>query len=121
MKTAILTNTMTGVSVSVHATTEHPASSYGLAVWVDDDNNAYTEVDSRLTNPIYHISNVQSVHSDNIETRIANSGMTKTAIAKAMGISLPSLIDIIRNGNPTIGTLRRLADVLGCEVMDLMD
>ena len=29
---AILTNNITGVSVEVHATTEHPDSSYGIPV-----------------------------------------------------------------------------------------
>lgn len=53
MKTAILKNKVTGVEVRVHATTEHPDSSYGHEVWVDDENNAYCEVG--VTNPFYEI------------------------------------------------------------------
>lgn len=41
---AILHNLLTGEAIPVHATTEHPASSYGHAVWVDDAGNAYGEV-----------------------------------------------------------------------------
>lgn len=41
---AILTNPINGVSVEVTATTDHPASSYGMPVWVDEDNEAYCQV-----------------------------------------------------------------------------
>ena len=50
---AIIRNKVTGVEVRVHATTEHPDSSYGHPVWVDDDNNAYCEVGRN--NPFYEI------------------------------------------------------------------
>lgn len=53
MKTAILKNKVTGVKIKVHATTEHPDSSYGHEVWVDDKNIAYCEVGS--PNPFYEI------------------------------------------------------------------
>ena len=56
MRQATLRNKVTGVEVRVHATTEHPDSSYGRAVWVDDDNNAYCEVDARFANPFYEIT-----------------------------------------------------------------
>ena len=55
MRQATLRNKVTGVEVRVHATTEHPDSSYGRAVWVDDDNNAYCEVDARVANLFYDI------------------------------------------------------------------
>ena len=42
---AILTNPINGVSVEVHSTSEHSACSYGKEVWVDDNNNAYCQVD----------------------------------------------------------------------------
>lgn len=44
MKTATLVSRINGAKVKVHATTEHPASSYGDAVWVDDEGTAYCEV-----------------------------------------------------------------------------
>lgn len=55
MRQATLRNKVSGVEVRVHATTEHPDSSYGHAVWVDDNNNAYCEVDSMVENPFYEI------------------------------------------------------------------
>ena len=51
---AILTNNITGVSVEVHATTEHPDSSYGIPVWVDDNNIAYMQVGA--LNPFYTVT-----------------------------------------------------------------
>ena len=59
MKTATLINVINGVSVEVHATTDHPASSYGRAVWVDNEGNAYFEVDSQIPNPFYQITNIR--------------------------------------------------------------
>lgn len=50
---AILTNSITGKSVKVHSTTEHPDSSYGHPVWVDDEGIAYMEVGA--SNPFYSI------------------------------------------------------------------
>lgn len=55
MTNAILTNKITGAKVRVHATTDHPCSSYGIAVWVDDDDNAYCEVNGIIPNPFYDI------------------------------------------------------------------
>lgn len=38
---AILTNLLTQEKIEVKSSTEHPASSYGMAVWVDKDGQAY--------------------------------------------------------------------------------
>lgn len=54
-RTATLRNRLTGAEVKVHATTKHPDCSYGHAVWVDNDDNAYCEVDARFPNPFYDI------------------------------------------------------------------
>lgn len=45
MQKAILTNLLTGEKIKVHATTDHPDSSYNQPVWVDKDNNCYGQVD----------------------------------------------------------------------------
>ena len=63
MRQAILKNMVNGVEVKVHATTEHPASSYNRAVWVDDDNNAYCEVDTIAT--FYEITEIEENEIDN--------------------------------------------------------
>lgn len=55
MKRAILRNVINGVEVEVFATTDHPASSYGQAVWVDNNNEAYMQVN--MPSPFYEIVN----------------------------------------------------------------
>lgn len=45
MRKAKLINLLTGEEVRVTARTDHPASSYGLPVWVDDNNQAYCQCD----------------------------------------------------------------------------
>lgn len=44
VRTATLRNLINGIEVKVHATTDHPDSSYGKPVWVDDDGNSYCQV-----------------------------------------------------------------------------
>ena len=50
---AIIRNKITNKTVEVKSTTEHPDSSYGIPVWVDDENNAYFQVG--LENPFYEV------------------------------------------------------------------
>lgn len=55
MKKAVLREVGTGREIEVHATTEHPDSSYGRPVWVDNEGVAYFEVDARIPNPLYTV------------------------------------------------------------------
>ena len=57
MKKAILI-TPDGTEIPVHATTEHPDSHYGKAVWVDDENLAYMQVGLEALVPQYRITHV---------------------------------------------------------------
>lgn len=52
-KKTILTNVLNDEEVEVHATTDHPCSSYGQPVWVDDDGTAYCQVG--METPFYAI------------------------------------------------------------------
>lgn len=54
MKKATLISLL-GTRMNVHATTEHPDSSYGKAVLVDDNNQAYCQVSMEA--PMYRIEN----------------------------------------------------------------
>lgn len=51
-----LTNMLNGLSVIVHKTTQHSASSYGLPVWVDDEGEAYCQVG--LEAPFYTVESI---------------------------------------------------------------
>lgn len=54
---AILTNLLTGQKITVTATTEHPDSSYGQAVWVDEEGVAYGQCNLHI--PFYEVEIVQ--------------------------------------------------------------
>lgn len=60
MKTGKLKNLATGEIIEVTATTEHPDSHYGRAVWVDKDNVAIMEVEHppHAANPFYAVVEV---------------------------------------------------------------
>ena len=47
-------------------------------------------------------------------------GMTLQQVAEAMGVNRVSLSNSI-NGNPTIGTLEKIAVALGVEIVELFD
>lgn len=53
MMEAILRNNVSGEEVEVTATTNHPDSSYGQAVWVDGKGTAYCQVG--MEEPFYTI------------------------------------------------------------------
>lgn len=55
MKRAILKETATDREIEVHATTEHPDSSYGHPVWVDDEGTSYFQADLPIPNPFYTV------------------------------------------------------------------
>lgn len=57
MTTATLISVLTGQTVRVRATTDHPDSHYGIPVWVDQDNQAYTEVGSE--SPWYRLTDIK--------------------------------------------------------------
>lgn len=50
---AILKNNVSGEEVKVIATTEHPDSSYGKVVWIDETGVAYCQVG--MESPFYTV------------------------------------------------------------------
>lgn len=60
----------------------------------------------------------QNPHTRILEA-MKDAGVTKPQLAEALGIRLPSVYCII-NGNPTVDTLYRVAEALGCSVHDLL-
>lgn len=52
---ATLINNLTGERIPVTATCEHSSSSYGHAVWVDSENNAYLQVGLEHMQSLYSI------------------------------------------------------------------
>lgn len=56
----------------------------------------------------------------NIKKAIANKGFTSKQIAGILQISTVSFSTMI-NGNPTVDTLERIANAIGCDISDLFD
>lgn len=58
--TAILHNNVDGTETLVHSTTDHPSCSYGKAVWVDTNGNAYMQVGMEHLVPMYKLLDVKA-------------------------------------------------------------
>ena len=55
-----------------------------------------------------------------IKRTIKQRGLTLAEVAYRMGITAPTLTNII-GGNITINSIRRIADAVGCKVTDFFD
>ena len=55
-----------------------------------------------------------------IKDVIKEKGMTITELADKMGINRVSLSSMV-NGNPTVETLNKIADAIGCPVTELFE
>ena len=55
------------------------------------------------------------------QIKVQMAGRTITAIAESAGMARPDLSILLSGrGNPTVATLDRLAQALGCDVRDLL-
>lgn len=52
-----------------------------------------------------------------IKTIIKAHGLTQADVAARMGVSRIALVQQI-NGNPTVGSLKKMAEAIGCKVVD---
>lgn len=120
--TATLIINKTGKEIKVHATTDHPSSSYGKAVWVDDDNNAYLQVGLEQYNTMYSIVLDEPYRTrrrvgGRIATLRKEQNLTIRDLAERTGINISNLSSI-ENGKmgASIDTLSRIAHALGTSV-----
>lgn len=58
--------------------------------------------------------------SIDIDTLLKEKKLSKTDIAKRMGLSRESLYRIL-SGNPTLDNINKLADAIGCPVAELFE
>lgn len=123
---AKIKNNITGQIINVHATTSHSASSYGQAVWVDDDDNAYYQCN--LPNPFYtlvELDEPKDIERRRIGDRISElrtiHRMTRDDLEERTGI-LRSHISRIEQGKYSIGldTLTKIAHAFGMRI-DFVD
>lgn len=56
----------------------------------------------------------------NIKAAIKKKGLTSIEVAKRMNVTPAGLSNSI-NGNPSVDTLERIAEAIGCDISDLFD
>lgn len=119
--TATLIIKSTGEEIKVHSTTEHPTSSYGKAVWVDEQNNAYLQVGS--ITPLYDIVLDEPYRT---RVRIGNEiaqhrrakGYTVRQLAELAGVSKSTVVNIEAGRfSPTIDVANKLLNALGAKII----
>lgn len=116
---AKLINNITKKEIEVKVSYEHPACSYGRAVWVDKNNQAYTQVG--MPTPLYTIipdeqDERERVGRDISELRKA-AGLSQTDLGERIGCDR-SYIAKIENGRQhiSINVLFKIATELGARV-----
>ena len=110
---------MTKKEVEVRASYNHPACSYGRAVWVDKNNEAYTQVG--MITPFYTIIPDEQDERERIGRDISElrkaAGLSQLDLAKKIGRAR-SYISAIENGKQhiSINVLCNIAAELGAKV-----
>lgn len=122
MRRAILTDKLTGEKHACHATTDHPSSAYGHAVWVDDETGvAYTQVDLPDIVEIPWTIEEIKVYSAQvskvlkaIQARAGERGLTAYRIAKETGVSLGSVRKLLTTDKTDVrlSILTKITDYL---------
>ena len=116
---ARLINNVTNKEVEVRVSYEHPACSYGHAVWVDKNNEAYTQVG--VITPFYTIIPDEQDERERIGHIISelrkDAGLSQSDLAKKIGRAR-SYISAIENGKQhiSINVLTNIASALGARV-----
>lgn len=116
---AKLINNVTKIEVEVRASYNHPACSYGRAVWVDKNNEAYTQVG--VITPFYTIIPDEQDERERIGRDISElrkaAGLSQSDLAKKIGCAR-SYISAIENGKQhiSINVLTNIAATLGARV-----
>lgn len=65
--------------------------------------------------------NLDEIISENLKQEIIQSGKTKTEIAKAIGVSKPTVSQYLSGRiQPSLATLSKLCNFLGCSADDIL-
>ena len=117
---AIIENKLTGDHIPVTSTTEHPASSYGQAVWVDSDNNPVFQVS--LPNKQYDVTDVEVDSRENMGQYLRylrlKNGISIRGLAEKCGL-VPTTIQNIEGGkySPRLDVIQRILKQLNATLV----
>lgn len=136
---ATLIERATGRVIPVHATTNHPDSSHGIPVWVDDNNTAYLQVGIETLQQFYTIQDIDDLQEwqkyapgfvkqeteMNIRLRVGNrikdlrtaKKLTQQQLADLAGITKANICNI-EAGKYSVGldVLNKIATALGVTI-----
>lgn len=115
---AIIKTLVTGKTIPVTASTEHPACSYGQAVWVDEQGTAYFQLG--MANPLYaEVSvDVTTATREQLGQLIrgwrVSQGISIRRFAELAGVR-PNTVQNVENGafTPRLDIVQRMMAVLG--------
>lgn len=116
---AKLINNVTNKEVEVRVSYEHPACSYGRAVWADENNQAYMQVG--MITPLYTVIPDEQDERERIGREISElrkaSGLSQTELGARIGCDR-SYIAKIENGRQhiSINVLFKITTELGASV-----
>lgn len=116
---AKIKNKLNGEIIAVTSTTTHPDCSYGQAVWVDDDNNAYFVVG--MPSPIYDIVEMDISEREELGAYIrmmrVSQGITVRGMAEMCGVQ-PSTVQNVEKGSfsPRLDIIKKMLDALGAKM-----
>ena len=118
---AILRNTVTGETIHVTSTSQHPDCNYGQSVWVDKDNQAYMVVG--MANPFYEI---HAIEQENDYEKLGRAldrarrakGIAVKELAERVGVSEPTIANLLKGrGNVSVITLINVANLLDLRLL----
>lgn len=116
---ARLINNVTKKEIEVRVSYDHPACSYGHAVWVDKNNVAYMQVG--MITSLYTIIPDEQDERERIGREISElrkaAGMSQAALAKKIGCDRSYIAKIERGRQHiSINVLTNIASALGARV-----
>lgn len=113
---ATLRNKVTGESIPVISTTEHPDSSYGQAVWVTENGQSVAVVG--MENPMFEVADMTIDDRETLGQMVrlmrVSKGVAIRALAEQCGLSKSTVVNI-ENGafTPRLDIVLRILSALG--------
>lgn len=113
-----LRNLLTGATVAARATTDHPQSSYGKAVWVDGNNQAYCQEGLELIAG-YELIDEKMEFGNLLRSIREAKGLNKNHFIKS-GMRIETLNTIEEGSkNYTVESLFQYLGILGVDLQSM--
>ena len=117
---AILRNKVTGETIPVTSTTDHPDSSYGQPVWVDEKGQSFCVCG--VPSPFYDVIEMEVEGREELGAYIrlmrVTNGVSVRGLAEDCGLS-PATVQNIEKGafSPRLDIVGKILDRLGAKMV----